>query len=92
MPAKSLTFAWKVIAKQFFATNISLDQLCPARGPVEGFVRPSLGFSCNESILHTDNQSFIIILDSTLLIQVVLSATLLRLLSLQLGCERFQYN
>jgi len=34
-----------------------LAQLCPTRGPVEGFVRPSLGFSCSESILHIDNLS-----------------------------------
>jgi len=27
-----------------------------ACGPVKGFVRPSLGFSCSENILHTDNQ------------------------------------
>jgi len=34
-----------------------LDQLCPTRGPVEGFVWPSLGVCCSESILHTDNLS-----------------------------------
>jgi len=27
----------------------ALTQLCPTRGPVEGFVRPSLGFHCNRS-------------------------------------------
>jgi len=27
------------------------------RGPVEGFVRPSLCFHCSGSILHTDNLS-----------------------------------
>ena len=27
-----------------------LDQLCPTRGPVEGFMRPSLGFGCSKSI------------------------------------------
>jgi len=26
-----------------------------ACGPVEGFVRPSLGVRCSENILHTDN-------------------------------------
>jgi len=26
---------------------LGLDQLCPARSSVEGFVRPSLGFSCS---------------------------------------------
>jgi len=25
------------------------DQLCPTRGPGEGFVRPSLGFRCSSS-------------------------------------------
>jgi len=29
-----------------------------ACGPVKSFVRPSLGFRCIESILHTDNLSF----------------------------------
>jgi len=28
-----------------------------AGGPVEVILRPSLGFSCSKSILHTDNQS-----------------------------------
>jgi len=28
---------------------VCLEQLCPTRGPVEGFVRPSLGFHCNRS-------------------------------------------
>jgi len=39
--------------------NISkqLGQLCPSRGPVEGFVRPSLGFRCSKRILYTDNLS-----------------------------------
>jgi len=32
-----------------------LGQLCPTRGPVEGFVRPSLGFRCGISSRHTDN-------------------------------------
>jgi len=32
--------------------NLSLDQLCPTRGPVEGFVWPSLGFGCSKSILQ----------------------------------------
>jgi len=42
---------------------VSLDQLCPTHGPwatcgpVAGFVRPSLGFRCSKSILHTDNLS-----------------------------------
>jgi len=29
-----------------------------ACGPVEGFVRPSLGFRCSKSILDIDNLSF----------------------------------
>jgi len=34
-----------------------LDQLCPTRGRVDVFFRPSLGFCCNVSRLHTDNLS-----------------------------------
>ena len=34
---------------------MSLEQLCPTCGPVEGFVRPSLGFLCSKSIPYTDN-------------------------------------
>jgi len=26
----------------------NLDQLCPTRGPVDGFVRPSLDFRCSK--------------------------------------------
>jgi len=39
------------------------EQLCLTRspqatgGPVEGFVLPSWGFRCIQSILHTDNLS-----------------------------------
>jgi len=32
---------------------LSLKQLCPTRGPVEGFVRPSLGFRCSLSMAYT---------------------------------------
>jgi len=32
-------------------------QLRPTRGPIEGFVRPSLGFRCSKSILYSDNPS-----------------------------------
>jgi len=34
-----------------------LKQSCPTRGPVEGFVRHSLGFRCSKSIPHNDNLS-----------------------------------
>jgi len=34
---------------------MGVDQLCPTRGPREGFVRPSLGFRCRKIILHTGN-------------------------------------
>jgi len=37
---------------------VALNQLCPTRGPVEGFVRPSLGLRCSKSIPHTDNLSY----------------------------------
>jgi len=69
-----------------------LDQLCPGHGPVEGFVRPSLGFRCSKSTLHYWQLVLIlIILNLKFLMQVVLSATLSLLLPLQLGFERFQY-
>jgi len=32
-----------------------LDQLCPTCGPVEGIVRPNLGFRCSKSSLHTES-------------------------------------
>jgi len=32
-------------------------QLCPTRGPTNGFVRPSLGFRCSKSILYSGNLS-----------------------------------
>jgi len=44
--------------------HYALNQLCPTRGPwaacgpVEGFMRPSLGFCCSKSTLYTDNLSF----------------------------------
>jgi len=63
------------------------------RGPVEGFVWPSLGFRCSQisHILTTysyfDNLEFDIFDAGDL----VFSATLSRLLPLQLGIERFQY-
>jgi len=38
--------------------NLVLDQLCPTHGPLEGFVRPSLGFLCGVSCPHTDNLSW----------------------------------
>jgi len=52
--------------------------------PSRGFLRPSLGFRCGKSILHTDNLSlFLTILNSTFLMQVVLSAILSHLLPVQ---------
>ena len=53
--------------------------------------RPSLGVRCSKSILHTDNLSLFYYLEFDVLMQAVLSATLSRLLPLQLGFERFQY-
>jgi len=32
-------------------------QLCPTRGPVEGFVQRGLGFRSSKSTLHIDNLS-----------------------------------
>ena len=40
-----------------FTIFVDLSQLCPTRGPVEGFVRPSSGVRCSKSVLHTDNLS-----------------------------------
>ena len=39
------------------ASNAAMSNPRPwaACGPVEGFVRPSLGFGSSKSILHTDN-------------------------------------
>ena len=57
----------RVLKLQAFHDSVSLcliskglDQQCPIRaacGSVEGFVRPSLGFHCSKSILHTDTLS-----------------------------------
>jgi len=44
-------------------TSITVDQICPTRGPraacspVEVFLLPSLGFLGSKSILHTRNMS-----------------------------------
>jgi len=76
-----------------------LEQLCPTRGsraaygPGEGFARPGLGFRCSKSILHTDNLSpYFDNREFEIFDAGVLSATFSRLLPLQLGFERFQYN
>jgi len=53
-------------------------------------MRPSLGVRCSKNILHTDNPYFHNF-QIDILMQVVLSATLSRLLPLQLRFERFQY-
>jgi len=37
----------------------AVKQLCPTRRPGEGFVWPSVGFRCSESILHTDKLSVV---------------------------------
>jgi len=47
----------KWVAQQKRLRSPALEQLCPTRGPVEGFVRPGLGFRCSVSSLHTDNLS-----------------------------------
>jgi len=78
------------ITDQDLATVV-LVQLCPTRGPVEGFVGPSWVFAVVKvpRTLTTcpcfDNFEFDIFM------QVVLSATLSRLLPFQLGFEHFQY-
>jgi len=53
------------MANRFRASRLQaygLDQLCPTRGPVEGFERPSLGYRCSKGIQDTDNLSFFDIL------------------------------
>jgi len=50
-PLKNLSFVVPTLV-------LPLDQLCPTRGPVEGFVWPSLHFCYSKSILHTDNLSW----------------------------------
>ena len=77
---------------------IVLGQLCPTHGPratcdpVEGFVRPNLGFICSESILHTltsspyfDNLEFNIFDAGSSQCHFATSVTI------ALGFERFQY-
>jgi len=58
--------------------------------------RPGLGFHCSKGILpyilSTCSYYSLIILNSTFLLQVVLSATLSRLLPLQLRFERFRHQ
>jgi len=39
-----------------------LVQLCPTRGPAEGFVRLCLGFRCSISNLHTDIPVLILVI------------------------------
>jgi len=68
----------------------ALPSSISAMTEVNVFVWPSLGFRCSRSILYTNNLC-LILLKLTFLIQVVLSASLSRLLPLQLGFERFQH-
>jgi len=61
----SHVFGWRVMELQKVANSVQKGaraglrgkQFCPTRGPGEGFVRPSLGFRCSTSSLHTDNLS-----------------------------------
>jgi len=69
---KSYTSCWLQTCRTYFAvitfltwiywycSSSHLEQLCPTRGPVEGFVRPSLGFRCGKSILHADKLSLLL--------------------------------
>ena len=54
-------------------------------------MRPSLGVRCSENTLDTATCPYFHNLPFEILMQVVLSATLSRLLPLQLVFERFQY-
>jgi len=66
-------------------TKPAMSSPWAACGPVEGFVPPSLGFRSGFAVLLST------ILSSTFLMQVAFSATLSRMLPLQLGFEHFQY-
>jgi len=67
----------------------NINQLCPTRGSVEGFVRPSSGFGCSKISYILTACRYFENIEFDLLIQVVFSATVSRLLPLQLGFERF---
>jgi len=73
----------------FFHGRLHLTQLCPTRGPEEGFVRHSLGFHCNKSILH-DNLSSFWYFEFDIPVVGVFSATLSRLLPLQFDTNAFR--
>jgi len=59
--------------------HVRLTQLCPARGPVEGFVRPIFSFSCSDKY-PTYWQPLLILINFNLpfWMQAVLSTTLTR--------------
>jgi len=60
--------------------------------PSRRLVRPSSGVACSKSVLrYWQPVLILIILNLKFLMQVVLSATLSRLLPLQLGFEHIQY-
>jgi len=60
-----MAFKTKSVGSVYFASwgnstagaLLPLHQLCPTRGPVESFARPSLGFRSGKSILYSDNLS-----------------------------------
>jgi len=69
--------------------NLSKPAMSNPR-PAEGFVRPSLCFSCSESYpTYWQPVLILIILILIFLMQVVLSANLSLRLPLQLGFQRF---
>ena len=38
--------------------HVRLKQLCPTRGPVEGFVRPILSFSCSDKVTYRQTTTY----------------------------------
>jgi len=59
--------------------HVRLKQLCPIRGPVEGFLRPILSFSCSDKYpIYWQPLLIFIIFNSPFFMQEVLSTTLTR--------------
>jgi len=59
--------------------HVRLKQLCPTRGPVEGFVRPIFSFSCSDKYpTYWQPLLYFIIFSLPFLMQAVLSITLTR--------------
>jgi len=59
--------------------HVRLKQLCPTRGPVEGFVRPIFSFGCSDKYpTYWQSLLILIIFNLPFLVQAVLSTSLTR--------------